>query len=150
MEKLKELFVPYNLAVKLKEKGFDEPCFSFYSNQNKENKLFFDVDVDDNMLTALNQNKFEYKNISHIYRISAPSYDQVVNWLNAKHSIYITALPYRDSEMELCWYYSLINDDESLPSILCNEDDLGCNESDYFDSYHDALNEAIIESLKLI
>ena len=28
--KIEELFVPYELALKLKEKGFDEECFAWY------------------------------------------------------------------------------------------------------------------------
>jgi hypothetical protein len=29
-------FVPYELALKLKVLGFDEPCFGYYDNQRKE------------------------------------------------------------------------------------------------------------------
>jgi hypothetical protein len=29
-------FVPYELALKLKELGFDEPCLGYYDNQRKE------------------------------------------------------------------------------------------------------------------
>lgn len=29
---MKELFVPYEIALKLKEKGFNEPCFGLYNS----------------------------------------------------------------------------------------------------------------------
>ena len=32
MEDFKKDFVPYDKALKMKELGFDEPCFGFYDN----------------------------------------------------------------------------------------------------------------------
>ncbi len=31
---MKDQFVPYEIALKLKELGFDEPCFGFYDDNN--------------------------------------------------------------------------------------------------------------------
>lgn len=42
---MKHLFVPYELAVKLKEKGFDERCLAWYGPIKSEKKVFYwDVD----------------------------------------------------------------------------------------------------------
>jgi hypothetical protein len=37
MENLNKEFVPYELALKLKELGFDEPCLAIYDNITDEN-----------------------------------------------------------------------------------------------------------------
>ena len=33
---MKHLFLPYNLALLAKEKGFDEPCFATYSTNDRK------------------------------------------------------------------------------------------------------------------
>lgn len=38
---MKHLFVPYKLALELKEKGFDEPCLGFYSSSANANDKDF-------------------------------------------------------------------------------------------------------------
>lgn len=36
---MNEDFVTYELAVKLKEKGFDEPCYGYYHRDGGDNSL---------------------------------------------------------------------------------------------------------------
>jgi hypothetical protein len=66
-------FVPYELAIKLKELGFDEPCFSFY------------IDVDKFLYT--NQKWLDYNLNSR--RISAPLYQQAFRWFREKYGFEI-------------------------------------------------------------
>lgn len=140
---MEKLFIPYELAEKLKEKEFDEFCFGFY-NCISVNTL------GNHTLKYFKENNLYSNSTYHPAQVCAPTYDQVINWFREKHSIYITALPYRDSAIELYWYYSLIQDNEDLTAILCNENDLGCVESDGYDAPNEALQEAINEALKLI
>jgi hypothetical protein len=57
-------FVPYEQALALKELGFDEPCFGFYTYEGKfSNELSFN----------------EYKNTA--LKTSAPLYQQAINFL---------------------------------------------------------------------
>lgn len=67
-------FVSYEIAVRLKELGFDEPCFATY------NKLT-------NGKIDLLPKKFGVNEMASL--VSAPTYDQVFNWLEEKHQIFI-------------------------------------------------------------
>jgi len=64
---MKDLFVSYALAVALKEKGFDEPCFAWYDWVGKE--LF------------INDRSFQ-----DINPTNAPLYQQVIDWFMVKHN----------------------------------------------------------------
>ena len=67
-------FVPYELAVKLKELGFDEPCLGYYSNV----EFVFGNHTN---------------NVMQRFRYSAPTIAEVVMWLYEKHDIYINVIP---------------------------------------------------------
>ena len=75
----------------------------------------------------------------------------VQDWFREKHEIFVTALPFRDNEdnIELCWYYSLVENNEELDDILCNEDHLGASHQNY-ESYYKALEEGLKEACKYI
>lgn len=64
---MKHLFVPYKLALELKEKGFDEPCFGFWNESYLDLTRFVD------------KNK----------ELKAPLYQQVIDWLDCK-GIYVS------------------------------------------------------------
>lgn len=71
---MKELFVQLTLANKLKEKGFKKSCFGFYPND--ENPCIQLCSID---------HKFGWWDDY----ISAPLYQQVIDWLREKHNLYI-------------------------------------------------------------
>lgn len=98
-------FVTYEQALALKELGFDEPCFAYYSINNIENKLFYDIDSDDGELTALNQNQFYYNNLSEVGRISSPLKQQVFRWFRENHKFDGWATPCYTSDGK---FYSFI------------------------------------------
>lgn len=85
---MEQEFITYEQALALKELGFDKHCFAYYSINNIENKLFYDIDPDDGELTALNQNQFYHNNLSEVGRISAPLKSQVLQWFRDKHQLY--------------------------------------------------------------
>jgi hypothetical protein len=62
-------FVPYELAVKLKELGFDESCFGFY--------------YDDGEL------KIKEGNISRLGYINAPTFSQAFRWFREEYDLRI-------------------------------------------------------------
>ena len=67
-------FVPYELAVKLKELGFDEPCFGWYSNREGN---------------VLRQGYCEtYLGIENCAK--APLYQQAFRWFREKYGLYDT------------------------------------------------------------
>lgn len=80
---MKHLFVPYELALKLKEKGFDEKCLGFYYNPKK----IFSKEKDVWELEILNffkpSSNSELEEIN-TFTIAAPLYQQVIDWLALK------------------------------------------------------------------
>lgn len=66
---MKNLFVPYELAVKLKEKRFQASCFGGYSNLQELNitRVDFQSDIEGFCL--------------------APIYQQAINWFREEHKL---------------------------------------------------------------
>jgi len=69
---MKHLFVPYELALLAKEKGFNEECFACYSYMNTMGLV---------MAPKNNSNDMGY--------IAAPLYQQLVDWFYDKYNILI-------------------------------------------------------------
>ncbi len=87
---MKNLFIPYELAVKLKEKGFKELNNHFYSQDGKliprilssgnEPMNFEPSDFYENFNTIA---QYEV-NGKHQHVITAPTYQQVIDWFEKK------------------------------------------------------------------
>ena len=77
---MKELFVPFNIAKALKKKDFDEECLAIWSNVNRKTGLY----------TSKRYSFTIIKQKSQIHKgISAPLYQQVIDWFREKHNIQI-------------------------------------------------------------
>ena len=73
---MKNLFVSYEIAILLKEKGFNEPCFAWYYLP------------EGNLMGLGSQEALKFKNKgSKKHFCSAPLYQQVVDWFREKHLI---------------------------------------------------------------
>ncbi len=92
---MKNLFVPYEIAKQLKEKGFNEKClgwwFKYYDTANlhlvendegEDNNLKLDLSSSQ----AINARQLEQEYESSC---SAPLYQQVIDWFREKHNILI-------------------------------------------------------------
>lgn len=99
-----EDFVTYEIAVKLKEKGFKEKCIAYYwENINEHTPSFV---VEDNMpdegiciIDLLSEhNKAEWSPF-----IDAPTISQVLKWLREKHATHIEISLGRNG-----WYFEII------------------------------------------
>jgi len=66
MNTIETLFVPYELAVKLKALGFDEPCFATWSGETLDMSL--QIPSDD-------------------YFTKAPTFSQAFRWFREKYDI---------------------------------------------------------------
>jgi hypothetical protein len=73
---MKNEFIPYEQALKLKELGFDEPCLAYY---NINDELTFTI------IVSQNTNSFWLANPSNI--ISAPLYQQAFRWFREKYKL---------------------------------------------------------------
>ena len=72
-------FVPYELAVKLKELGFDEPCIAIYSNANPKTGLY-------------TLKKYRLKLIKQASQkdkgVKAPLFQQAFRWFREKYDLF--------------------------------------------------------------
>lgn len=72
-----EEFVPYEQALRLKELGFDEPCFGYYVDRSIDLEWTFTDSI----------------HFSHKESILAPLYQQAFRWLLNKHNLYTIVIP---------------------------------------------------------
>ena len=80
-------FIFKDLATKLKEKGFDRPCYGFY---DEENKLRLYLITNGNLSDCLKYGEDSY--------INAPTIQQVLKWLREEKDIHI--------ESDICFRYT--------------------------------------------
>ena len=88
---MKNLFVPYELAAKLKERGFNEPCFLCYVDE--EYKSFDDLMFTIEFVESKLEDCCFKKNSDFNNSITAPFFQQVVDWFRDKHNIEIVVFP---------------------------------------------------------
>lgn len=99
-------FVSKELAIKLKEKGFDKPCFGWYDTENGYDDLIL------NTTTIINSNYKELLESTNDIDIiiDAPTIDQTLEWLREK-DIYIWIEPYNafttENHLAFLWNITL-------------------------------------------
>lgn len=120
---MKNLFVPYEIAKQLKEKGFNEVCFTNYS----KNATLMSVD---SASGSINTDLSDYEDCS------APLYQQVIDWFRNTHKIIIESRPLNT----LGWWDALIYNQE------CER----IYRDGGYKTYYEALTKAIEEAIKLI
>lgn len=125
---MKHLFVPYNLALLMKEKGFNEPCFTYHLwDGNEQNKEFKNGLGNFVFHAKSGKTNTDYAQSKHI---SAPLYQQATDWLREKHGISVWVYPPKN-----LWHVQMESGEQFASSG---------------DTYYEALNKAIEEALKLI
>lgn len=94
---MKKLFVPYEISLKLKQIGFNEPCFAFWDAYNGDTHIFYRYRTEMHWLFrcwyAIRNKKEEefFNNQDYIEyaeghnALLAPTYQQVVDWLFFEH-----------------------------------------------------------------
>ena len=82
-------FVPYELALKLKALGFDEPCFGYYETQDKNLIINFN-----NLPLTEEQKKrpglytiYNSNSVLPQWAVTAPTYSQAFRWFREKHDL---------------------------------------------------------------
>ena len=111
-------FVPYEIALKLKELGFDEPCLIYYLDDVNNTLIpvrpYHDKCESDSYPT----NKDLMENWA-----SAPTFSQTFRWFREKHGIWVT-FEYDDCdciEANICWYVGKCFIYGTGPLFLTNE-----------------------------
>ncbi len=134
---MNHLFISYELAQKLKEKGFDEKCLRFY-NHRQELRSTIDEGISNSDVVQ----------VCSEGSVAAPIYQQVIDWLRNNHNIFIYDRP----QYNMRTYYksfffgcSKINNKQNLHVVI----DLFREEFELKD-YYIGQSKAIEEALKLI
>ncbi len=81
---MKHLFLPYELSILAKEKGFNEPCMAYHRELLGSKKPLFHINSPENKCvinSELGDNKYNM--------VAAPLYDQIFIWLKEDHEIII-------------------------------------------------------------
>lgn len=86
---MNEDFVPYELAVKLKEKGFKEKCYAYYFPVN--NELCYNINQfrGGNLYNCLYSHNSLPKELVASDFIDAPTISQVLKWLREEKKIFV-------------------------------------------------------------
>ena len=88
---MKREFIPYELALELKELGFNEPCLASYNHAGKR------LDIR------------EYINHGE-YTVLAPVYSQAFRWFREKHGL-VSWISFRiDLQKKYLWYITDVKD----------------------------------------
>jgi hypothetical protein len=88
---MNHLFVPYEIALKLKEKGFDEPCFGYWYLTNQ-----WDITYPQTSFKTWYTKK----------EVLAPLYQQVTDWFRSKHNIH-TCIEFYASDSLDTYHYGI-------------------------------------------
>jgi hypothetical protein len=89
--KMEKEFVPYELALRMKQLGFDEPCFSYYMNGilqpslNVKDYSYFKEMIEIN------------SNIKNFENVLAPLFQQAFRWFREEHNIHGIIYPYSET-----------------------------------------------------
>jgi len=77
-------FVPYEIALALKELGFDEPCFAHYCNGDLITKTAI---LKSSTMLYYQQNNINPNNQYKHQNCTAPLYQQAFRWFREKYNI---------------------------------------------------------------
>ena len=129
---MKEQFVPYEIGLKLKEKGFDEECLMCFYGDNKygqpKDKLFIP--------SAFGKAKNSIKGHDESGEwLTAPLWQQVLTWLRDVHNIDINIDPGGLPKMYAVFVKNWIYENEKDRALF---------------TYEDAQEQAILKALELI
>jgi len=111
---MKHLFVPYELALLAKEKGFDDECLAWYYKLKERPEL--------NSFQLFEKDYFLDKSIictnssfGNGYMITAPLYQQLIDWFLMKHDMWIEILLFDRGFLEenkFCFQWRVYNKSE--------------------------------------
>ena len=130
---MKEQFVTYEIALVLKELGFNEECFGYFKTDKNLHEFYGSSEqvIDCN--------------------IQAPLWQQVIDWLREKHNIYLTIYNpllynsyYPDSKYGFDCEIEFLTKNNNVASTLISNNDSG------FETYYEVREQAINKAIEII
>jgi len=114
-------FVSYELALALKELGFDEPCFTYYYNITGKLRTNISIDIDDVWISG---------SIKKIGITLAPTFSQAFRFFREKYDFFGCIDLHVSTPLH--WYVRI--DEISINDYVYHSDD----DSKYYVNYEDA------------
>ena len=150
---MKNQFVTYEIALKLKELGFDEECFCTYHNTELSRNPSHKMDA-----TPIQGIPYTWKNSKvHNSIICAPLWQQAIDWFREKYDIHISFEPvYKPKQFQNLMYCYTISTKENYYGVIDDNLDnwLGLSDGGNMfhieNSYYKAREQAILKAIELI
>jgi len=140
---MKEELITYNTAKLAKEKGFDEPSRHY---------IWSDKTTIQNVIESSTRGvpfkQEEFTSVvgrKKVYTISIPTQSLLQRWLREEHKIEVSI----SWEQNMNWFYSIMWLWGTNAMITLELDDINNTKSGY-KTYEEALEQGLIEALKLI
>ena len=124
-------FVSYEIALKLKELGFDEPCFTYYYNISGNIRTGIEVHI---------HNAWTYAGTKKLATTLAPLYQQVFKWLRNKYDI----------DFSINTIYSKYNENTSKKYSGVIDNKTVFTNVGFYDTYEEAQKECILNLISII
>ena len=103
-------FIPYEIALKLKKLGFDEPCAACYgSYTHKTSELFLNINNPVNIETLVRE-KTGFNRPT--FYVKSPTFSQAFRWFREEYKIDAWVVPFKNLDDEK--QYSYIIDELSF------------------------------------
>jgi hypothetical protein len=128
---MKEQFCNYDIALKLKELGFDEPCIAFFNTSSITSLCFCDV-----FGFVIEHEGDEYIKNSDEYKVAAPMWQQTIDWFREKHGLII--------------YISTYQKDKHLIGVFTYDGSELTELGEWIPTYEEAREQAILRAIELI
>jgi hypothetical protein len=139
---MKNEFIPYELALELKQLGFDEPCFAWYGN----GKLHSDIDL------SMTDSLYCQKDMEPSNECTAPTFSQAFRWFREKHGLYsllFIVRPFNATEEEYpeeVWIGKICQSDRK--QLVNTDNGLAINHFHTYEEAELACLKKLIETIK--
>jgi hypothetical protein len=97
---MEKYFLPYKLALELKKLGFDEPCLAGYNFKDRRTGQFTYPSAKEPNTTSEARVYHKDKKI-----VGALLYQQIIDWFEKEHNIFIGKTCYDDGKTPKRWVY---------------------------------------------
>jgi hypothetical protein len=127
---MKEQFVTYEIALKLKELGFDEECLGYYHiNQNYSNGYSFTMGDDTRTSDCT---------------VKAPLWQQTLRWFREKHDLHINVITrYHELYNKRYWQFTIFR--------ISQPNNNRVEESDFmYDTFDKNIKQSILKAIELV
>lgn len=112
---MKKQFIPYELALKLKELGFNEACF-YYFNKSKNNQLWQDIEGGYYRNSVISVGNLLWGETFDNGNISAPLWQQAFEFFREKYNLdsYVRQITKNNFKFEINYIFQNDSDEENL------------------------------------